>query len=150
MDPTQILAIVSLIEKASKVVDRVLKNTKEPDTRQALIELQGVYVSLQSQLVSMQVEHSKLLQIKNDLEKKLVEYENWDKTEPQYKLEEVAPSVFVFSLKEDNRVSEPNHWLCTNCFYDRKKSILQRHGISRYLCPKCKNEIIVPSEKSWG
>ena len=145
----EITAVLSILEKATKVAHAILNVGEKSGLKKEAIELQTIITSLHSQILTMYAHYSELLQVKNDLEKKLMDYENWDETKSQYKLEEVAPGVFVFSLKEDNRVSEPNHWLCTNCFDDRKKSILQRHGTVKYLCPKCKNEIIVPPGGSW-
>jgi hypothetical protein len=145
----EISSVLTILEKATKVAQGILNMGEKSGLKKEAVELQNIITSLHSQILTMYAQYSELVQVKNNLEKKLVEYEDWNETESQYELKEVAPGVFVFSLKEDNRTPEPNHWLCTNCFYDRKKSILQRYGTSKYLCPRCKTEIIIPPGQSW-
>ena len=87
----------------------------------------------------MNAKHQELLKSKDDLEKKILEFENRSETERQYELKEVAPSTFVYMYKKTLKSAEPMHWLCTNCWKDRIKSILQlaRHNAAgkTYLCP---------------
>jgi hypothetical protein len=57
-------------------------------------------------------------------------------------------------LKPSERGSKPPHWLCANCYEDRKKSIFQwtpKTAMARrlYECPACKNTIAPASEPQW-
>lgn len=137
---------LSLFRRAAEITQSILKMNKDVEINKNAIELQNIIISLQNEMFSMQSEQSKLLQIKYDLEKKLMECENWDKIKSQYELKEVNSGRFVYAPKPDSNLSEPDHWLCTNCFNDGKKSILQPK-ISKTFCPKCKMEIIVFPKK---
>ena len=143
MDPTPIVKSLTAVANIAK---RLVNTVKEVEAKKVAIELQSVILSLQDQILSMQHEHSNLLQIKNDLEKELMNLKDWEKTKSQYELKEVVPGFFVYSPKPNSKFSEPDHWLCANCFNDGKKSILQRKR-SKYLCPKCETEVFIPSGK---
>lgn len=112
---------------------------------QAQTEILEKLFSLQIDALSLQEKHSALVNEKEELAKKLMEFEQWEKTESQYQLEEVHFGVFVYSPKESERSTEPKHWLCTNCWEERKKSILQcdyKHSEGAgYTCPRCKTQI---------
>ena len=132
-------SIINSLTKVAKIATKLVNIVKEVEAKQIAIDLQGYILSLQNDLLSMQSEQNNLLQIKNDLEKKLIEYENWDKIKSQYELKEITSGFFVYSPKQDSNLADPNHWLCTECFNNNKKSILQRKR-SAYFCPKCKTE----------
>jgi len=59
-------------------------------------KLLSVIVDLQEHILSMQSKYSELLQSENDLKKKLVEIESWDKEKSNYELTEISHSVHVF------------------------------------------------------
>lgn len=90
---------------------------------------------------SLYESHSTLTREKDELEKKLMEYEQWAQTERQYELKQVAPGKFVRSYKKSDKNTDPMHWLCPNCWEDKKKSILQGHpslgDALEYICPRC-------------
>ena len=130
---------------AVEITKRILNISKDTDLKKEVIELRDFILSIQSK-------YSTLLDIKNQLEKKLIEYEDWDKTESQYQLKEITSGIRVYSPKEDSGLSDSDHWLCPNCFNDRKKSILQLDFDDDelgqyYICPKCKTRFCSRPEK---
>jgi hypothetical protein len=83
------------------------------------------------------------LRSKDELEKKLIEQENWHNERARYHLKKVGGGVFVYALKESNATTEPAHWLCAHCYEEQKKSILQRNPYPTWLCPRCKTKIVI-------
>lgn len=82
-----------------------------------------------------------------ELKKKHLETKDWEnKTVPDYTLTQIAPGVFVYAFKPGEKRDEPPHYLCTNCFKDKRKSILQRAGRDvsgvKYNCPECGTDIL--------
>lgn len=69
---------------------------------------------------------------------------DWSSERERYQLTATAPSdgSMVYMLKPAMRGTEPPHWLCTRCFDDGKKAILQKQksdgSFSIYGCPSCK------------
>ena len=53
--------------------------------------------------------------------------------------------ALVYALKEQCKASEPPHWICTKCYEDGRKSILNpvagARGFFKITCPICKSEI---------
>lgn len=89
---------------------------------------------------------------KEELINKVREFEQWGKTESEYNLKEVKPGIFAYVFKESQNLEIPTHWLCANCWNDRKKSIFQKlkrnYNITTYetyetthICLRCKTQI---------
>lgn len=66
------------------------------------------------------------------------------KCSKQYLLKEISPGKFVYSFIGDKKEIPP-HFLCTNCFEGKIKSIMQLEWMddsgTKHICPKCKNYI---------
>jgi hypothetical protein len=91
----------------------------------------------------IQSDYQNVLRSREELEKKLIAQEGWDKERSRYCLEKVGLGVFVYALKAENQGGEPKHWICSKGYEDKQKSILQGHGMNLYLCPRCKTDIHV-------
>jgi hypothetical protein len=86
-----------------------------------------------------------------DLEQQIVQLKEWEADKQRYELKQVAPGAFVYALKESMKGAEPEHWLCANCYQQRRKSILQKIAGSQtqtllsiptqYECAACKAKI---------
>lgn len=121
---------VAVNEKASELLDSII------DVKMNLIEFQNHYESLQQE--------------KRELEEKIRNYENWESVRKQYLLKEISTGIFVYSFTSEG-TDIPAHYLCTNCFEVKIKSIMQldwqdEHS-TKYSCPKCKNYIITRQGK---
>jgi len=146
MDFVSISAAITSTKTALDILKTLSKISKEQRFTDYISDLQRTIFSLNSELLSIQQEQSELIQIKNKLEKKLMEYENWKNIKSQYELYHPIPDISVYSIKENNIFSEPPHWLCQTCIDNRhNKSILQLmdtiEGYKIYKCFECKNEI---------
>jgi hypothetical protein len=124
-------------------------NTKvDSAVRQKAIELQSDIISLQSGLLNLQIEHQESLRERDSLKQQLMKAKNWKNEARKYSLKEIASGVFVYAIKQDKQGTQPMHWLCTNCYENTKKSILQKGKRTPqgtvYYCsnPECKAEII--------
>jgi hypothetical protein len=99
-------------------------------------------------LVSVQLQASSVLALeieKHALTKRLMELEKWSQTESQYELKEIARGIFVYAYKQTAEKSEPAHWLCTNCWQDKTKSILQRTESVAYIRALNVNRLLNPT-----
>ena len=130
----------------------------EVERNEAIAEILRVLISVEHDALVMQNDHSlllrekdDLLREKDDLIKKISEFEKWNETETQYELKSIAPGIFVFSYKETSQTTEPAHWLCANCYNDRKKSVIQLDHVSatgsHYVCHKCNSKITIHDEE---
>jgi hypothetical protein len=90
-----------------------------------IIELNEVILSAQSSALDAQAEQAAMLQRISNLEKQLAGFEKWDADKERYILTEAGPGVFAYIVKPEARGGELPHYLCTNCYGNRKASILQ-------------------------
>jgi hypothetical protein len=153
MPLNEISTALASVKVASDIVKGILSLNKDVAVNERAVELLSSILSLQKDLLSLQSDYGDLLKSKSDLEEELKKFNTWSKTESQYKLEEVSSGTFVHSPKNLNESKEPMHWLCTNCWEDQKKSILQitwqGESSAKYTCPRCKNEIDVESHGNY-
>ena len=60
----------------------------------------------------------------NALEAELANLKAWDAEQEDYELVALNRGASAFMLKPHARSTKPPHWLCPNCFANRKKSFL--------------------------
>jgi len=144
----EIAAIGTGIANAAKALKTILETVRDAKTREIIRGIQDQLIDLQAQLLAIQAQYQALAEAKREIEEKLVAYENWDAEAARYELKELVAGIFVYALKADQAAGNPIHWLCPNCFHERKKSILQRPGVDylNYACPRCKFNIVPESQ----
>lgn len=133
-----IKAVTDIAKGLKSVYDH---NTVMERTNQITERLSSVL----QEMLTLQEEHSALLQEKDKLEKVIANNNEWAITKSQYKLEEISAGSFVYVPNESHPSPEPKHWLCQNCLdNERKKSILQLEqkmldGSHLFRCAACKS-----------
>lgn len=142
----EISSLISSSKAAYDIAKGIISLKAEVERNQSISDLLNIILSVQSDALAMQSKYQDLLQEKNNLEKKLMDFEKWSETESQYDLQEIVCGVFVYVYKKTDNSKDPVHWLCTNCWQDKIKSIIQcdNPNYSRnriYTCPKCKYAI---------
>jgi hypothetical protein len=80
-----------------------------------------------------------------DLEKEILELKDWKGEAERYRLVEIGPGLFAFSLKPGMEHNEPRHYLCANGDNRKQKSLLQITSQGEYgriyECHNCKSEL---------
>lgn len=144
----EISSLIASSKAAYEIAKGISSLKSEIDRNESISKILEELLSVQTQTLSVNAIAQKLQEEKYELTKKLMEFEKWAKTETQYRLEKVAPGVFVYAYKKTD-LSDPEHWLCTNCYKDRIKSIIRLastskgSGIKKYICPHCKDEFYI-------
>lgn len=138
-------AAITSLKTVIEITKFINSNENDEKLKERTKELINTIINLQHQMLSIQSDHGKLLQDNDNMRKKLMKLEAWDKEKSNYKLTEICPGVFVYSYKKTNDNTDPEHWLCQKCYNHNKKSILQFDGQSVagniYICHECNNEI---------
>ena len=137
---------ISSIKTAIQISKTIIEINKDVAINQNAIELQNIIISIQSSVFDIHAKYYELLETKNNIEKELIEIKEWKVTESQYDLIEIYSGTYVYSPNGNHKSPKPNHYLCTNCFDNHKKSLLQikkKHssGFGDCFCPLCKMEI---------
>lgn len=143
---TILTAVATSIKTACDITKSMSSASQTVAERnKAVSETLGILISVQSDVVAVRSDYYEMLKTKDILEKRIAEFEQWGKTEGQYRLTEVHRGVFVYVPKNPDEIGQPAHWLCANCWQEKKKSILQaeyHHSeAAAYTCQRCKAKI---------
>jgi Zn finger protein HypA/HybF involved in hydrogenase expression len=116
----------------------LVKGMKNLDTA---VAINSAVIELQENILSAQSAQAALIERISTLEKEVAGFERWDAEKERYELKEIFPGSFARAIKENARGSEPAHLICTTCYEDRKKRVLQQADSSHLSCPECKTRI---------
>ena len=112
-----------------------------------IVEMNGIILSVQSCALKAQTEQSALVKCERELEETLRRFESWETEKSRYELHKMGGGGFAYHLRpEEIEKGEPSHYICANCYEDRRKSILQfsghKSGLRHSTCPSCKSDVI--------
>jgi len=140
-------AIASL-KTAGDIASGFLKLKSIADVQGKVIELQSAILAAQSSALAAQSEQATMVQRIGDLEEEIRRVKAWEETKQRYELHQPTAGTFVYVLKKahgDN--PEPTHWICTNCYDNGRRSILQLksrgYGTDHYGCAHCMADLVV-------
>lgn len=149
MDP--VAALFTSAKVAYDIAKGISALNTEVEKNQAIAKVLEVLLTVQSDALLMKEKQSLLLTEKDNLIKKISEFEKWAQIETQYELKEIAPGVIVYSYKISNPNTEPPHLLCANCFSKKQKGHYVQSDIdydgTHYKCLNCDKEVINYSHK---
>jgi hypothetical protein len=119
----------------------------EVEINQAIIEIQRNLLDAQSAALADKETISNLRDEIAKLQITLDTKQNWEAEKARYVLVKSECGTFFYELKPEYSDDETSHRLCSNCFHNEKKSILQTTLINldyeRMSCPSCKQKIDV-------
>lgn len=139
---TSLAGAGTLVRAMINVRDATVVNGKLSELASTLLEAQGHALSAQALVSALQRRVS-------ELEKQLMDMQNWDAEKARYALHERGFGAFTYALKEGERGTDPAHELCAHCYQRGIKSILQYErsqapGRPEWLsCKACGAEILV-------
>ena len=147
-------ALLAIIPGLAKAGADIASASDEAKRNTQLIEFQKCLINANSLIASVQAQNSSLTQEKNDLEQKIVSFEDWKGESARYQLQQIESGIVTYALKESMASGEPAHWLCPNCYGKRQKSILNRIGKTNtsdhhYKC-LCGYELVIFSSHAPG
>ncbi len=144
MDITAIFTALTGIKTATEIVKSIAETKSISEVQSKAIELQSVILSAQGSALNAQSEQYALVQKINELENKIALFNSWEKEKSRYELIDYGQGTFAYSVKESVRGSEPPHKICTTCYQNGKKSLLQFRnkieGREFYFCYQCNSE----------
>jgi hypothetical protein len=127
---------------------KALKDMNDVALRNAAV------IELQGQILSAQEAQASLVERVRSLEREVASFEKWDTEKEKYELKNIAFGSLAYVLKPETRGPAPPHWICPNCFTDKKISIIQfkdRGPDTGNFCPACRTKFSFRiSLDSWG
>lgn len=132
------MAIIEAAAAAATVAEtlKFLRSLGNKIPPEALDALTDAY----SHALTSQQEQLDLIKRVQELEGTIAEYDNWETEKDRYELHEIMRGSFAYRLSEES--TEPEHFICPNCYEDRQKSILQIdavfvHATRKLSCSRC-------------
>lgn len=122
---SEIPAALAAINTLKDLAKAVSSAKVDAALREQAIESNFAISDALNALITVQTQHQALLHEKDELEKRLVEIEDWKAEAEKYTLTSIAEGLFAYALKPDYKSTAPPHWLCSNCYEAKKKSVLQ-------------------------
>ena len=138
------MSVVEAIKSLKEGIDTVQDFKNKHEIAQAINTIQNDYMGALER-------NTQLMEENRELRTQLEHQENWEKIEPQFELfqfssEYTKGGVVYRPIKKTNVV---DYYLCTQCFENKKKSILQY--VAEYVegriynCPNCSNKVVEPT-----
>lgn len=102
-------------------------------------------IELQKEILAAQAAQFALIEQIGTLKADVAKFEAWDSEKKKYSLKDLGSGALAYMLKPDARSGEPPHWVCTNCYSNRRISIIQhtydKKGGLSFLCQACFGEV---------
>jgi ribosomal protein L29 len=146
MDITLIQGAISGLKLASDIARGLLELKSISEVQGKVIELQSASLSAQSSALAANSDQFAMVEEIRTLKEEIARIKAWETEKKRYTL--ITPwhsGGVAYALKESMKESEPPHLICTKCYEDRRKSILNpvtlNSGFMSFACPVCKSQI---------
>lgn len=141
-DMSTIGAVVTSFNLA-KDMAKAMVGLRDAQLMQAkVIELNTQIFDALDKALTAKQEHAALVERIRDLEKEIVGLKAWDTENENYELRNLAGASVVYAPKDSMKGGGRAHYLCANCYSDRKKSFLQQVGPVLH-CARCSAKIMI-------
>lgn len=143
---TFIQSTISGIKTATDIAKSIMDIKNDAEINKKISEVNETLLAAQESAISTYNEYSSALQRRDEAEKEIMRIKNFEHEKERYALTPIIDGLaVVYALKESVNEGDPPHWICTNCYEDSKRSILQhrksREGFVLIVCPRCLSEI---------
>ena len=148
MDMSLIQGTITGLKTASDIAKGFLELKSITDVQGKVIELQSAILSAQSSALAANSDQAAMVEQIRTLKEEIASVKAWETQKQRYKLTPPWDGSVVYALKESVANGEPAHWICTSCYENGRKSILNQIQGKDYdfmvVCPVCKSQIQSP------
>ena len=148
MDMTLIQSAITGLKTASDIAIGLGKLNTLAQVQEKSFELGQIIVAAQAATFSAQSAQSSMVEEIRALKEEIASVKAWETQKQRYKLTPPWEGSVVYALKESIANSEPPHWICTSCYEDGRKSILNqiktKDNWFLLVCPVCNSQIQSP------
>ncbi len=145
MDITLLRDTISGLKLAADISKSFLELKSLSEVQARAIELQSAILAAQSSALEANANQAMMAEEIRSLKEQIERLKAWENEKKRYKLTSAwSNSGVVYALKQSMKKSEPPHMICTKCYEDGRKSILNPvtlGGFISYTCPVCKLQI---------
>ena len=144
---------VSGFKLASDIAKSLLELKTISEVQAKVVDLQSAILSAQNSALAANAHQTAMIEEIGSLKEEIARIKAWEEEKQRYKLISSWPGTLLYALKEESSASEPPHWICTKCYEEGRKSILNPQRKVKALfyilvCPKCKCEFHATMHKT--
>lgn len=145
MDYSAIQGMMASLKAATDISKALFDLKVTAEIQGKVIELQSALMSAQSSALEATTSQYTLQDRVRELESQVRDLQDWGEQKARYTL--ICPwrgPAQVYALKKEHAEGEPPHYLCTNCFHNSKRVILNpqsKDGWVHLACPNCKSDL---------
>ncbi|MCP3388892.1 hypothetical protein NLM27_08910 [Bradyrhizobium sp. CCGB12] len=136
---SEAMAGVSALKTALDMT-KALKDINDATIRNSAV------IDLQEKILAAREAQTALLERIGELEKQLAGFEKWEAEKENYQLTKIYDDTFAYARKPDAGGTIPPHYICANCYENRKKLILQRSDAAHVTCSECNSRLRFDSD----
>jgi predicted nucleic-acid-binding Zn-ribbon protein len=148
VDATSIVSAVGGLKAAGDIIKGLFDLSTNAKIVTKVTELQRLIYDAQGSALAAQGDQFTLIQRIAELEQEIVRLKAWGAERENYELNDIGGGASAYVLKPDVKPAQPPHWLCTHCYDNHKKALLQPQGHGdgerSFQCPECKASLNVP------
>lgn len=146
MDISLIQGTISGLKIAGDIAKGLLELKTISEVQGKVIELQSAILAAQSSALSANADQAAMVDEIRALKEEIARVRAWEGQKQRYQLTSLWDgAVVVYALKQSLSNGEPPHWICTKCYEDGSRIILQPRknsaGSMLLVCPSCGSEI---------
>ncbi len=145
MDIASITATISGLKTIGDIVNSLLDAKTGSAIDTAVRELNSHLISVQREALAANSAQFAMLEEIRNLKKEIADLKDWETDMQRYQLTKLWDTGGVaYAVKKSMCNAEPPHLICTKCYTDRRKSILnpqQNMHRAMLVCPKCNSKI---------
>lgn len=148
MDMALIQGTITGLKTAADIAKSLMELKSISDVQAKVIELQSAILFAQSSALSANADQAAMVDEIRQLKEEVAHVKAWETQKQRYKLYSPWEGSVVYALRQSVSNSEPPHWICTSCYENGRKSILNqikgKDGWNLVTCPVCKSQIQSP------
>jgi DNA-directed RNA polymerase subunit RPC12/RpoP len=141
MDAMTISGAISGLKGAADIAKSMIGLRDATVIQGKVVELQSAILAAQTSALAAQSEQFALIEQIRALKEEIARAKAWEREKEKYELKELHPRSLAYAIKPDAQGSQPNHYLCANCFEQGEKRILQDDTYIHIACPHCKTRV---------
>ncbi len=147
MDMGLITGTITSLRFAGDIAKSFLSLQSMTEVQGKVIELQSAILSAQGSAMEANSQQMTMVEEIRTLQSQIESMKGWREETKRYKLVEPwGNGSLVYALRDAAKASDPAHYICTKCFEDGRKSLLNPQenakGWCVFRCPHCKSEVL--------
>ena len=145
---TEVLGAAQGLKLAFDMLQGLNATAKAAAINEVKVALTQHIIEAQQALTAAGIAQANAAETIRDLEKRIVQFENWDAERERYELADAGQRSFAYRLKPEMENGQPAHWICPHCYERREKSIMRHEKTSEgrcefLACHPCGLELVV-------